>query len=106
MLFDCDPKLIKTLAKEQKVGARDIVIKPKAIGPNDVTYVGAKSMRGLDFCKKLEEKITKLTIDYEMDEEEEDEDAEELDEEEDLDEELDEEEDLDEEDLGEEDDLE
>lgn len=104
-LFDCDPQLIRTLSKEQKVGKRDIVIKPKSIGPNDVTYVGAKSMRGIDFVKKLEEKITKLTMDFDMEEEEdEDEEAEELEEEED-EEELDEEDedDLEEEDLEEDD---
>lgn len=108
MLFDCDPKLIRTLAKEQKVGLRDVTIKPKILGPNELTYVGAKSMRGVEFVKKLEEKIPKVVLDYvdeeeetdeeetdeETDEEAGDEDEEEAGDEEDLDEEED---DLDEE---------
>lgn len=99
MLFDVDPKLIRTLAREQKVGLRDCVIKPKALGPNDITYVGAKSMRGLEFVKFLEEKLPKVVMDFDLEDEEEDE--EDLDEEETEDEEDEDELDEDEDELGE-----
>jgi hypothetical protein len=73
MLFDVDPKLIKTLMREQKVGLRDAVVKPVAIGPNDVTYIGAKSMRGVEFLKFLEAKLPKIVLDFDPDDEDEDE---------------------------------
>ncbi len=75
MLFDVDPKLIKTLMREQKVGMRDAVVKPKILGPNELTYVGAKSMRGVEFVKFLESKLPKVVLDFDMDEEEDEEET-------------------------------
>lgn len=74
MLFDVDMKLVKTLMREQHVGARDLIVKPTAVGPNEVTFVSAKSMRGLEFVKELEAKLPKVTLEW-GDEEEEEEDA-------------------------------
>lgn len=102
MLFDVDPKLVKTLAREQKVGLRDVVIKAKELGPNDLTYVGAKSMRGVEFVKMLEEKLPKVVLDYDLDEEDEDDEDESVDDEDEED--GDDEEGLDEDDEEDEDD--
>lgn len=77
MLFDVDTKLIRTLMREQKVGARDIVVKAKVLGPNEITYVGAKSMRGVEFVKFLEEKLPKISVEYVDEDEEEDEETDE-----------------------------
>jgi hypothetical protein len=73
MLFDVDPKLVKTLAREHRAGARDVVIKPVSIGVNAVTYVGAKSMRGLEFVKVLEQDLPKISLEWEDDDDDEDE---------------------------------
>lgn len=97
MLFDCDPSYIRTLMRENRVGKRDLLVKPKSIGPNEVTYVGIKSNRGLEFAKKLEEKLPKITLDFvdEEEEETEEEEQEDVDEGDELDE-LDESDELDE----------
>ena len=97
MLFDVDIKLVKTLMREQHVGARDLIVKSTAVGPNEVTFVSAKSMRGLDFVKELEAKLPKVTLEWGDEDEDDEEDQGDLGDEEELGEE-------EEDDLGDEDD--
>lgn len=102
MLFDVDIKLVKTLMREQHVGARDLIVKSTAVGPNEVTFVSAKSMRGLEFVKELEAKLPKVTLEWGDEDEDEDEEQGDLSDEEEVGDEEDED-DLGDEELEEED---
>lgn len=101
MLFDCNEKLVKDLAKKRKMGKRDIVVRVVEHEANPLVYVGAKSMRGAKFVDFLEDNLH--VVDVHGDDEDVDEELEENpdDAEDELDE-LEELEDADEEDLSDE----
>lgn len=57
MLFDADTKWVKRLARDMGLGKRDVTIRAARVGPNEVTFVSAKSDEGLDFIREMETKL-------------------------------------------------
>lgn len=91
MLFDADPKLIRTLMKKKRLTARDVIVKKVEDERNPLVYVAAKTEKGLIFVKEIMCNIPRVEIDepenpegedLDEGEEEEDEEEEEEDEEE------------------------
>lgn len=72
MLFDVHVDLVKKLARDVGIGKRDAEIKSVMLGPNEVTYVGAKSEDGLDFVRELRDSIKLPLIEYEPEDEDDD----------------------------------
>ncbi len=62
MLFDCHEDLIRRLAKEARVGKRDVEIRTVKLGPNEVSFVSAKTEEGLEFVNELEEKLPMIDV--------------------------------------------
>ncbi|HYV99686.1 MAG TPA: hypothetical protein VE967_19660 [Gemmatimonadaceae bacterium] len=72
MLFDVHVDLIKKMARDVGIGKRDAEIKAVKLGPNEVTYVGAKSEDGLQFVKDLRDGYKLPLIEYSPDDDDED----------------------------------
>jgi hypothetical protein len=72
MLFDVHVDLVKKLARDVGIGKRDAEIKSVMLGPNEVTYVGAKSEDGLEFVRELRDSIKLPLIEYEPEDEDDD----------------------------------
>jgi hypothetical protein len=116
LLFDVHLDLVKRLAREARIGKRDIEMKTVTLGPNEVTFVAAKTEDGVEFLEDLQNRVPTIKVgEYakrsqfaalqanpivlESEEEEEEEDDLDSEEDEDLDEDdLDSEEDLEDED--------
>ncbi len=81
MLFDVHVDLVKKLARDVGIGKRDAEIKSVMLGPNEVSYVGAKSEDGLQFVRDLRDGYKLPLIEYDPDEDDDDGDDDESDDE-------------------------